>query len=375
MRAETPFSILRGSKLTLVEQVVDGLRGCIVSGYYKPGDTLPSTRDFAESLGVSRRITREAVRILADSGFVSARPGSGCVVLGKNERTWRGRVLLVSRGDWGSYYVQKFAESFSAVLLKQGYLVTQLTVPTDGKTCDCSGLDAALTARYDLVFQIFDSQEIESRLAASGCRYVVLGDSGAPFLKQRTGSGFFSKSRAADELVVALKSQGVRSVLVAGVMFYQEFKRSLKAANLQVKWFHLPCLSGYSSPEGVQRSALRGFLKWHASTPRLRYPDAILFTDDYTASGALTAFDLKGVRVPKDVKVITMSNAGLGPVWHKELTRFEMSPSEDGKVAVDFALRVLSGCDVEKGWQKKFCLEPRYVTGDTLQIGGAGGVR
>ena len=357
-----PFAILRGSEVTLVEQVANGLRRCIATGYYKPGDTLPTTRDFAETLGVSRRITREAVGILVESGLISARPSVGCVVLGKNERTWRGSVLLVSRGDWGSYYVQKFAESFSALLLKQGYLVTQLTVPTDGNACDCSGLDAALTARYDLVFQIFDSKEIESHLAASGCRYVVLGDSGAPSLKQRTGSGFFSKSQAAGELVGILKSKGVHSVLVAGIMFYQEFKRSLKTARIETEWLHLPCLSEYASPEGVQRASLRGFQEWFETTPRSKYPDVILFTDDYTAAGALTVFDLKGVRIPEDVGVITMSNAGLGPVWHKELTRLEMTPSADGKAAADFACTLLTDGSVEN----EFILCPRYIKGGTF---------
>ena len=363
---KTPFVILRGSKRTLVEQVADGLRGCIASGYYKSGDVLPSTRDFAERLGVSRRITREAVSILVDSGLISARPGAGCVVLGKNERTWRGNVLLVSRGDWGSYYVQKFAETFSAVLLKSGYLVTQLVVPSDGTTCDCSGLDAALTFRYDLVFQVFDSPEIESRLAASSCRYVVLGDPGAPQLPARSGTGLFYKQDAAKELVRQFVRCGVKSVLVAGIFFYDDFKLALRRAKLRTKWMALPCLEGFSSPEGVQRAALRSFLAWTRETAKADCPDAILFTDDYTASGALTAFDVAGIQTPANVGVVTMSNAGLGPVWHKELTRLEVSPQEDGATAADYVLRMLSGTPVAPC----FLVKPTYVAGETLRLAG-----
>ena len=47
-----------------MEQVVDGLRQCILSGFYKAGDILPTTRDLAEMLGVSRIVTRAAVREL-----------------------------------------------------------------------------------------------------------------------------------------------------------------------------------------------------------------------------------------------------------------------------------------------------------------------
>ena len=36
--AKLPFAVARSSRATLVEQVVDGLRQCILSGFYKVGD-------------------------------------------------------------------------------------------------------------------------------------------------------------------------------------------------------------------------------------------------------------------------------------------------------------------------------------------------
>ena len=52
-------------------------------------------------------------------------------------------------------------------------------------------------------------------------------------------------------------------------------------------------------------------------------PDALVFYDDYVAAGALLSLARHGVKVPEDVKVLTFSNKGLGPVFFKPLTRFE----------------------------------------------------
>ena len=72
-----PFAVSRSKRATLVEQVADGLRTCILSGVYRPGDVLPTTRGLAEELGVSRIVTRAAVRRLAADGLVNPKPRSG----------------------------------------------------------------------------------------------------------------------------------------------------------------------------------------------------------------------------------------------------------------------------------------------------------
>ena len=51
--ARLPFAVARSSRTTLVNQVAEGLRRCIASGFYRAGDVLPTTRDLAEMLGVS----------------------------------------------------------------------------------------------------------------------------------------------------------------------------------------------------------------------------------------------------------------------------------------------------------------------------------
>ena len=66
----------------LGRQVYSGLRQAIVAGTLKPGDRIPSTRDLAEQLGVSRTIVLLAFEQLLAEGYAEGRRGSGTYVAG-----------------------------------------------------------------------------------------------------------------------------------------------------------------------------------------------------------------------------------------------------------------------------------------------------
>src|SRR3954471_19564154 len=62
------------------EQVAERLAGDIRSGAYAPGERLPSERELARILEVSRASVREAIGALQVAGVVETRPGSGTFV-------------------------------------------------------------------------------------------------------------------------------------------------------------------------------------------------------------------------------------------------------------------------------------------------------
>ncbi|MGC1360681.1 MAG: GntR family transcriptional regulator, partial [Silvibacterium sp.] len=64
----------------LYRQIYIGLRQAILSGVLPAGDRLPSTRDLAEQLGVSRTIVLLAYDQLLAEGFAVGRSGSGTYV-------------------------------------------------------------------------------------------------------------------------------------------------------------------------------------------------------------------------------------------------------------------------------------------------------
>jgi GntR family transcriptional regulator/MocR family aminotransferase len=63
-------------KETLSRRLYVGLRQSILSGAYRPGDRLPSTRDLAERNGQSRTVVLAAYEQLLAEGFVEGRRGA-----------------------------------------------------------------------------------------------------------------------------------------------------------------------------------------------------------------------------------------------------------------------------------------------------------
>jgi GntR family transcriptional repressor for pyruvate dehydrogenase complex len=67
-------------KTRLYEEIVKQLIGLIEGGTLKPGDKLPSERQMAEELGVSRTAIREALRALESMGYIESKVGGGTFI-------------------------------------------------------------------------------------------------------------------------------------------------------------------------------------------------------------------------------------------------------------------------------------------------------
>ena len=79
--AEQIYRLDAAAAETLTEQLAENLRRAIANGLYKPGDGLPGIRVIAKWCGTSVQVPIGAMKMLADEGFVKARPRIGCVVL------------------------------------------------------------------------------------------------------------------------------------------------------------------------------------------------------------------------------------------------------------------------------------------------------
>jgi DNA-binding LacI/PurR family transcriptional regulator len=352
------FKILRSSRKTLVEQVVDGLRGCIVSGEYAPGDILPTTRDLAVALGVSRIVTRTAVRILAEEGLVNPKPGVGSVVLGRGARRWNGRVLLVSPSDGRTYYVNVFTAVLRERLVKAGWMFAQATVPLAGS--DVSELELSLCTSVDLAIVMFANSEAQKVLARAGVPFVVLCDADEPLPRGCNKAVRFSRSFEAGEVAAACRRAGIGSVLEVGCENKSDLDAALAREGIGSGSLVLKPSSGAVFPEAVARIALEEF-DARLTESRSWLPDLLYFSDDYTCIGALAALQARGVRIPEDVRVLTWSNAGNTPVFIRPLARVEMDPVAH---AAQFASAVLSY--LKNGEFQDLALVPTYIPGATF---------
>jgi GntR family transcriptional regulator/MocR family aminotransferase len=90
----------------LFRQVYTGLRQAILAGTFAAGERLPSTRDLAEQLGVSRTVVVLAYELLLAEGFVEGRVGSGTYVpqgLAAPQRSGKQRSARVRLSRFGAF--------------------------------------------------------------------------------------------------------------------------------------------------------------------------------------------------------------------------------------------------------------------------------
>jgi GntR family transcriptional regulator len=64
----------------IYQQIAEDLAGRIRDGGFAVGDRLPSERDLADQLGISRMTVRQAFKSLIDAGLIESRIGRGCFV-------------------------------------------------------------------------------------------------------------------------------------------------------------------------------------------------------------------------------------------------------------------------------------------------------
>jgi GntR family transcriptional repressor for pyruvate dehydrogenase complex len=79
----------------IYEYVVDQICSLIISGELEAGNTLPSERNLAELLGVSRASVREALRVLEFLGIVTCKPGTGTVLCESEEEPLATMLSLI----------------------------------------------------------------------------------------------------------------------------------------------------------------------------------------------------------------------------------------------------------------------------------------
>ena len=81
----TVFQPIKPKKIS--EEIVQQIKQLISSGDLKPGERIPSERELATMLGVSRPSVREAIMVLEAMGFLESRQGGGTYVRSLTEVT------------------------------------------------------------------------------------------------------------------------------------------------------------------------------------------------------------------------------------------------------------------------------------------------
>lgn len=325
-----PFSINRSLAVSLSDQVADGLRRAIMSGYYRRGDVLPTLEDLAKELGTSLRVPRDAVARLAAENLVNPRPRVGSVILASGEMLWKGRILAVVPGDReGTFHSAVLLGEMRRQLSAAGYLFVTATLDRKkGGGWNFAYLDLLLRESLDLVFALYCPQPVIRRIERAGIPIAPQkGDMGIG-----TGAAFHGQL---SHFTAQCASMGVRRILAVGFdkdTAFEDEVAWLSEAGLDVEPCLARCRQGPGFLDNLQRTGLSLMLR-RFRLPRESWPDLVFWTDDYLAVGGLSALQELGVRIPGDVFAVTLANKGHLPVFPRSLTRFEFDPVATGKVA------------------------------------------
>ena len=92
----------RGSDQPLRSQLETGLRDAIRDGRLQPGERLPSSREFARELGVSRGLVQECYGQLLSEGYLDSHVGSATKVAARAYPAAAGGVRARRRGGAGA---------------------------------------------------------------------------------------------------------------------------------------------------------------------------------------------------------------------------------------------------------------------------------
>jgi DNA-binding LacI/PurR family transcriptional regulator len=330
----------------------------IAYGRLKAGEAIPTIKELAEASGLTFRVARGVVEQLAREGYVRSRPRVGTVVLPRDVTALHGRVLFVLPDvDACSYHVTMIADALRHRLGTAGYAFSTVVFSQDARI-GLAFLKHELARTPDIAIAIYGTQPVRKCLREAGVRSVfIYGD------PPKSDEGRWIRF-SADEAIANFARHCVRASVkrVVEVRFEgndtPDARHALAAKGIKCSWMTVPRLDGLGRYEGIERSAYNTFM----SLPRASFPDVFLFWDDFVAQGALTAFLERGLVIPNDIKVVTLANRGLGPVYSEPLTRFECDAGEAGEKVAAFALALLA-----KGrLPQPPVISPQYVFGATF---------
>ena len=358
------FTIDRNDGGTLCDQIAEGFRRAIAAGEYRPGDRLPQMRELAAHFGVSIRVVVRAFAKLETERLVSGRRGVGCVVTKPPTSFWKGQVVVIVPG--GDYvYCQNIRAGIVCDRLSvRGYMVQRVTVPAFGRDVyDFRSLDQLLRLDTSLVVMIGSQPVIERHLAASNVRYMVVGKASVQSAKCVGCVGDDALSAIEDFATHAARA-GVRNAVLVGANYselHPKILSALIAKAVKVKEWKIRTGVHVSGRLDVMQVKTRDFFRAKLRSGA-KMPDLFVFIDEYRAMGGALALYEAGVRIPEDVKFVTVANVGNGPILRKGVSRIEYDPFKDGRRIADLLLEFLSTGE----FPSSATIAARYVPDETF---------
>lgn len=331
----------------LSDRIAGELRREFADGLWRAGATLPGLDTLRVRFGAGEYAIRHALRRLRDEGLVVLRPNVGAVVSERAAPPWKGRILFIDLGAHGSYFEQALLLRLSSRFCSAGwdFVPVGIAGAHDGYA-NLAPLLRQLANGASFALGLSSSHQVAACLAAANVPYAAL-DFGSAGTSRAKAAIQPDTRRAFADMAAAMRARGIKRVVEFDTVrrIEREATLAMFSAGLEVR--RVLCRWDDESPWSIsdmRRCGHATVAKFFAvGRNRRNPPDAVLFDDDYLASGGLVALLEAGLRIPDDIRVATFCNRGDEPVMAVSFARIECDPTACADAAADYTLAVLAG--------------------------------
>lgn len=354
------FRFVSDGTTTLADALCNFLKEEIAFGRIKGGDRFPTISEISKVTGITFGRARGIVERLAREGYVHSRPHAGTFVLSRGENVLHGRVLVALPAvDVCRFYPTQLFDTLRRKLSAVGYATSLATFSLDAND-KLTELKSELLRANDLVIAMRATPNVQKCLAESGVNHIfAYGDTP----KVDDGSLWirFCSEKALAQFADHCEKAGVKHVVQVRFENNETLDAgpALAVKGIDSSWLTISRTGGERGRfDGIVHCACQKF----EAMPLKSIPDLLLFWNAFAAQGAMIAFLDRGIRIPSDVKVVSISETGFGPAYIKPVTRFESDPIDAGEKIADFALAVLAKGRIPP----PPVIVPQYVFGETF---------
>lgn len=352
--------------------LMEDLRGQMLSGEIKPGEKLPSENQLSTEYNVSRQTVRKALQILQNEGYIYAEHGRGTFCSEMMRHRKQSRNIAVITTYLSDYIFPRVIQGIDEVLTENGYSIllknTRNSRSLEAKCLeellkkDIDGLiiepsKSQIFCRHINLYQMLDEYQIPYVFIQGS--YTQMKNKPHILLDDCRGGYLITKhliELGHREIIGVFKSDDTQ-----GQQRHKGYVQALQEAGIaydpdKVVWFYTEDRKSHPYEKMRQMAAEREEF----------YFDAVVAYNDQIALEIVRALNDEGLSVPEDISVTGYDNSYLAATCKVPLTTVTHPQEKLGEMAAELLLRIIREGEKE-GEDNQVLMEPELIVRESTR--------
>jgi GntR family transcriptional regulator of arabinose operon len=346
--------------------LMEDLRGQILSGDIGAGEKLPSENELSAAYQVSRQTVRKALQILQNEGYIYAEHGRGTFCSEMMRHRGKSKNIAVVTTYLSDYIFPRVIAGIDQVLQENGYSIL-LKNTRNSRTMEGKCLEELLQKDIDgLIIEPSKSQifckhmHLYQMLDSYGIPYVFIQAAHTQMrekphiLMDDCRGGYL-----ATKYLISLGHRGIVGVFKSddsqGQQRHKGYVQALQEAGIaydpdKVVWFYTEDRKTHPYEKMRQMAKDRDSL----------FFDSVVSYNDQIALEVIRALGDEGLSVPQDISVTGYDNSYLASTGKVPLTTVAHPQEQLGRMAAKLLLSIIRDEEKETA-SKQILIEPELV--------------